>query len=297
MPYRRLPNTDKARLRALAKSYRKFESEETSNLPYSELSLQQLRTLYPNFKNALVNLEAARKQQSEKNKEYTEIHRKSRMYVAHYIQVMNFAIHRGEIKSNIRVYYETDHFDNYLPPLNTESDLLKWGKKVIDGDQQRIMKGGSPFYNPSIALVKINYEKFCEAYRFQKSLQATTERGSKLVVQLRKEVDQLILQLWNEIEAHFEHLSDQLKREKSEEFGLVYILRRKEKKKINEQAKQIEKDQLIELEMMAAKEKFIEKQKLMEKEKLIEKEKIAEKEKLVEKERVKFKVFQSQLNF
>jgi len=297
MPYRRLPNTDKARLRALAKPFRKFESEETSNLPYSELSLQQLRTLYPNFKNALVNLEAARKQQSEKNKEYIEIHRKAKMYVSHYLQVMNFAIHRGEIKSNIRAYYETDHFDNNLPPLNNNTELLKWGKKVIDGDQQRIMKGGSPFYNPSIALVKINYEKFCEAYRFQKSLQATTDRGTKLVGQLRKEVDQLILQLWNEIEAHFEHLSDQIKREKSEEFGLVYILRRKEKQRLNEQTRQIEKDKLLELEIIAARDKMVESEKLIEKQKIIEKEKIAEKDKLVEKERMKFKVFQSQLNF
>jgi hypothetical protein len=232
MPYRRLPNTDKARLRALAGSYRKFESDEHSSLPYSEATLQKLREIYPGFRNALVNLEAARKQQSEKNKEFTEIFRKSKLYVQHYLQCMNFAIQRGEIKSIVRAYYDTEQFENAQPPINTEEQLVKWGKKVIDGDQQRIMKGGSPFYNPSIALVKINFEKFNEAYRFQKILEATTARNVKLVKELREAADTLILQLWNEIEAHFQHLPDNEKRSGCEAFGLVYVLRRKERKQL-----------------------------------------------------------------
>lgn len=230
MPYRRLPNTDKARLRALAGSYRKFESDEHSSLPYSEAVLQKLREIYPGFRNALINLEAARKQQADKNKEFTESYRKSKLYVQHYLQCMNFAIQRGEIKSIVRAYYDTEQFENFLPSLHTEEQLLKWGKKVIDGDQQRIMKGGSPFYNPSIALVKINFEKFSEAYRFQKILEANTERAVKLVKELRAAADALILQLWNEIEAHFQHLPDPEKRASCEAFGLVYVLRRKERK-------------------------------------------------------------------
>lgn len=285
MPYRRLPNTDKARLRALAKSLRKFEIEGGTTLPYSENTLQTIRTLYPTFKNSILNLEAARKNQADKNKIYLEIYKKARMYVSHYLQVMNFAISRGELKPNIRAYYTTDRFDSHMPPLQTENDLFTWGKKVIDGDQQRIMKGGSPFYNPSIALVRINYEKFCESYRFQQNLIATTERSSKLVSGLRKEVDALIVQLWNEIEAHFADLPDQERREKSEEYGLVYILRRKEKKRLLEEAKQAEiQKQLNEQRpaIVELKEKF--------ETKLI-------KEIPVEKEKPKIKVFQSQLNF
>lgn len=232
MPYRRLPNTDKARLRALAGSYRKFESDEHSNLPYSETALQQLRETFPAFRNALVNLEAARKQQSEKNKDFSETFRKSKLYVQHYLQCMNFAIQRGEVKNNIRAYYGTEAFENTLPSIHTEEQLLKWGKKVIEGDQQRIMKGGSPFYNPSIALVKINFEKFTEAYRFQKTLEATTERGVKLVKELRMAADTLILRLWNEIEAHYQHLPEEDRRSNCEAFGLVYVLRRKERKRL-----------------------------------------------------------------
>ena len=242
MPYRRLPNTDKARLRAFTHSIRKFESEGITDLPYSEQTLQAIRTLFPKFKNALINLEAARKNQSEKNKDYLEIYKKARMYVSHYIQVMNFGIARGELKPTVRNYYGTDRFDNHIPQLQNEQDLIKWGQKIIEGDQQRIMKGGSPFYNPSIALVKINYEKFLDSYRFQQNLIATTERSANLVTELREEVDQLIVLLWNEIEASFEHLPDDQKREQSEAFGLVYVLRRKEKKRLQEQASKLEEE-------------------------------------------------------
>lgn len=243
MPYRRLPNTDKARLRALAKSIREFESEGVTNLPYSEATLHSIRTLLPKFKNSILNLEAARKNQADKNKDFQESYKKARTYVMHYIQVMNYAIIRGELKPTVRTYYGTDRFDNHLPQLVNEQDLIKWGKNIIDGDQQRIMKGGSPFYNPSIALVKVNYEKFIDSYRFQQTLIATTKRSSKLVAELREEADQLIVQLWNEIEASFEHLPDEQKREAAEAYGLVYVLRRKEKKRLQEQLKKAEGNQ------------------------------------------------------
>ena len=160
------------------------------------------------------------------------------MYISHYIQVMNFAIHRGEQKSSIRNYYDTEEFENNLPPLSSDENILEWGKKIIDGDQKRIMNGGNPFYNPSIALVKVNYEKFIDAHRFQKNLQNITDRGSSLVAELRDEVDELIVQLWNEIEDKFEHLPDQLKRDESKKYGVVYVFRKSEIAKIEAEKKQ-----------------------------------------------------------
>lgn len=238
MPYRRLPNTDKARLRALARAHKKFESEGASNLPFSESTLLTLRTIFPKFKNVLINLEAARKNQATKNKDYIEIYRKARMYVSHYIQVMNFAISRSEIKPVIREFYGTQDFDNNLPPLSTENDLLDWGKRIIEGDQKRVMNGGNPFYNPSIALVKVNYEKFTDAYRFQKTLQTSSDRFSAQVADVRPEVDSLILQLWNEIEETFANLNDVQKRKKSEDYGVVYVLRKSEKERMKAMEKQ-----------------------------------------------------------
>ncbi|MDA3928128.1 MAG: hypothetical protein PF541_04175 [Prolixibacteraceae bacterium] len=242
MPYRRLPNTDKARLRALGKPFHKFEKDGPQNIPFSEASLTALRSLFPKFKNTLLNLEAARKNQTEKNKIYVELLRKARMYVSHYIQVMNFAINRSELKSNIRSYYGTEAFENNLPPLSSENDVLTWGMNILEGDRKRIMSGGNPFYNPSIALVRVNYEKLSDAYHFQKTLQATTDRGSSQVAAMRTEADELIVQLWNEIEQAFSHLPDSAKREKAQQYGIVYVFRKSEREKIKANKSQSQLD-------------------------------------------------------
>lgn len=232
MPYRRLPNTDKARLRALEKAFKKMESEGSRSVPYSESSMTALRNFLPKFQHSIISLEADRKNQVKKNKEYTDIMRKARMYISHYIQVMNFAISRNELKPQVREFYQLVDYGSALPPLNSEKDILDWGKKIIDGDHKRILSGGSPIYNPSIALVKVNFEKFIDAYHFQKTLQANTDRSANTVNTLRNQADQLILQLWNEIENKFEHLSDSQKRERSQQYGVAYVLRKSESARI-----------------------------------------------------------------
>lgn len=232
MPYRRLPNTDKARLRALERAFKRLEIDGHNNVPFSEQTSLSLRNFISKFQHALILADAALKSQVQKSKEYTELQRRARLYVSHYIQVMNFSILRGEIKSNIREFYGLESYGQTVPPLNAENDLLRWGKQLIEGDYKRIIKGGSPFYNPSIALVKVNFERYTDAYHHQKTLQANTDRYAGQVTDLRTEADELILNIWNEAEAAFEHLPDSLKRKEAERFGLIYVYRKDELKKI-----------------------------------------------------------------
>jgi hypothetical protein len=238
MPYRRLPNTDKARVRAMDNALKKCLSAGQENCAIAETTFTLLDSILPQFQHGLINLEAARKNQATKNKEYTEFFKKARIYISHFIQVLNFAIARGELKEEVREFYDLKAFTHNLPSLMTEKDLLKWGKKLIDGEQKRIQKGGNPIYNPSIALVKVNYEKFYDAYHYQKNLISTSKRASKLVNELRPEVDKIILLIWNEVEQTFFQLDDIQKREKSSEYGVTYVFRKHEKLKVIYPAKQ-----------------------------------------------------------
>lgn len=238
MPYRRLPTTDKARLRALEKCQKQIAKVKPEERAVSEHSATELKTFLPRFQQTIINLDAAKNNQVAKNKQYTELQRKARLYISHFIQVMNMAIARGELKPEIRGFYELSKYKNTLPPLNAEKDLLEWGKKMIEGDQKRIQNGGSPIYNPSIALVKVNYEKYTEAYHFQKTLQTTTDRNSQQVNNLRNEADKLIQNIWNEVEQKFQPLPDTKKRALCEYYGVVYVFRRSEKKKL--EAKQLQ---------------------------------------------------------
>ena len=48
------------------------------------------------------------------------------------------------------------------PPL-TETEVIDWGKRLIDGEVKRKMNGNSPITNPTIAVVRVHYDNFIEA--------------------------------------------------------------------------------------------------------------------------------------
>ena len=223
MPYRRLPNTDQARLRALQTAVTMGQKKETEELAFSAKSLNHLRSFYTSFETTIIHHKLARTQQEKSSSAYLETVRKSRLYLSHFIQVLNFAIQRGDMKPNVREFYGFS--EKKSPSLILDSEVLEWGKKIIEGEHKRISNGGNPLYNPSIALVKVKFDQFVDMYHFQKTLQNNTARWTSRVAELRKEADEIILDIWNEVEESFSALPDDLKREKASEYGLIYVYR------------------------------------------------------------------------
>jgi hypothetical protein len=279
MPYRRLPNTDRARVRAMDKALKKSLSEGQDNCAISEPAFDLLESYLPQFQHALINLEAARKNQISKNKEYTELFKKAKIYISHFIHVINFSIARGELKSDTRDFYGLSAYSNNLPSLVTGKNLLEWGKKLIEGEQKRIQGGGNPIYNPSIALVKVNYEKFADAFYYQKNLISTSKRASKLVSELRIEADKIILQIWNEVEQAFFQLEDIKKREKASEYGIAYVFRKHEILKALNPVESVKQEKGKELEVKPLKQEKIPEIKRLTQEKKNESEPLIDKTK------------------
>lgn len=230
MPYRRLPTTDQARKRAITAALRMGETMKLSDLAFSKKSLEVLNEFQNEFEIALRRNKEEQDKQLERNKAFTEFQRKARMYVSHFIQVLNMAILRDEIKPRARVFYGLNTADITLPPLGTEEEILEWGEKVINGEQQRINEGGSPIYNPSIALVKVHFSAFKDVYMLQKVFQDDSSLVKTGIIMLREKADNIIRQMWNEIEESFEYLSPKEKRKKAAQYGVIYVLRRKELK-------------------------------------------------------------------
>lgn len=231
MPYRRLPNTDVARLRAIEAGLDIGKRVALKKLAFSQQTLENIQTFYPLFLGAIRQLNISKQNQFDRSKEYSEVFRKAKLYLSHFLQVVNFAILRGEMKPNVIEYYGLKVNSKAAPPMNLEAHILMWGERIIDGEQKRVAKGGSPIYSPSIALVKVHYEEFIEAYRHQKMLQNITNRASMRVAELREQADQMIQEMWNEVEEKFSNLSDDEKREKAAEYGIVYVFRTSELQK------------------------------------------------------------------
>ncbi|MBI9067979.1 MAG: hypothetical protein JEZ09_11850 [Salinivirgaceae bacterium] len=229
MPYRRLPNTDSARLRALKTALDKTEDFPPFKLPFSVSVFQELKYFYPEFKQAMLYQKETFDRQTARHKSHAESFKKAKLYLSHFIQVFNLAIIRGELKPETRSIFNLEGYINKLPQLNTEKELIKWGELLIKGEQIRLSQGNTPITNPTIARVNVHYEEFLKIHRNQKNLQETHNKAVKKVSELRAKADRIILNIWNEVEEYYSKLSVDEKRFNAEKYGVIYVYRKNEK--------------------------------------------------------------------
>ncbi|GAH15074.1 unnamed protein product, partial [marine sediment metagenome] len=196
MPYRRLPNTDNARFKALKNALEKGKELPPFKLAFSQQTLQKVQSFLPAFEQARFLQKQAYNFQVEKNKDYQETFRKAKLYISHFIQVLNMAILRAELPEYTRSYYGLGSYGKNVPPLNTETEILTWGQKLIDGETIRLHEGLSPITNPTVAVIKVRYEQFLDASKFQKTLQKRNHYHLKKLASLRSKADNIILRIW-----------------------------------------------------------------------------------------------------
>ena len=243
MPYRRLPTTDKARQRAIDTAINIATKKTSSELAFSKSTLDELHNINSLFQNVFKQYKFDIKIQADKNKDYKASLETAKMYVSHFIQVLFLTNERGEINGGIKFYGELENFNGKVPVLNSEEEILKWGKVIIEGEQKRIQNGGSAIYNPSIALVKIIVENFKDTAIFQNNLKRNTQRSQQKMKELRKSANDFISRLWTEIEDNIQTGPPKIKRQLSQEYGIVYVFRRKEKKHL--QSEELQQDLLF----------------------------------------------------
>jgi hypothetical protein len=233
MPYRRLPNTDLARIRAMRAAVKKATILPPFQLAFSQPLFLKIKPFLVLFEKAVLDQRNAADLQAKKNKDFVLVFKKAQMYISHFIQVLNFTILRGELPAKVRNFYGFDLNSNKVPSLNTEEELVETGEKLIKGEHNRTMSGGSPILNPKISLVSMHYEKFLDMYNNQKKLKENSSKANFHVASLRTKADEFILELWNEVENYFNDMNPNEKRKKCEDYGLVYVFRKSEKQSIN----------------------------------------------------------------
>ena len=228
MPYRRLPNTDVARLKALKQAYQKGKELPPFKLAFSQSTFNKVQALLPTFESSVRLYKSTHSDGIEKGKDYPACFKKAKLYISHFIQVMNMAITRGDLHANNRTFYGLDEHDNRVPEMNTEAELLRWGELVIAGEAERMKRGMTQITNPTIAVVRVRFDNLQKAAHTKKISQKNTIRVQNDVTTLRKKADEIILSVWNEVEKYFSTLPDSMMREKSAEYGVSYVYRRNE---------------------------------------------------------------------
>lgn len=234
MPYRRLPNTDEARIRALKLAVEKGGSAFNgfNDVVVSLKTLTEARNFLRKFEGAKAYYKECYNNQSKASRKHQANVKMARLYVSHFIQVLNMSVLRSEIKKTNKELYDLPLDNHNLPDLISEASIAEWGKKIIAGEKKRISAGGIPIYNPTIAKVKVHYDIFLEGYEKQKNLQTLTTRSLEELASMRDQADSIILDIWNQVEAKFAEIEDNEKRlDKCREYGVVYYYRTKEKEK------------------------------------------------------------------
>lgn len=232
MPYRRLPKTNQARLKALNDVLRtgtKYDEEYNLAFPYT--LLDQVRQIVPQYERKMKEYNASFATQTLNSRNCSNEAKMARMYVSHFMQVLNMCIQRGEIKPDVKTLFGQDPEDLTVPDISTDEKLAVWGRKIIDGEQTRKNQGGLPIYNPTITKVAVYFDQFMDKYSGIKLFQRNTARTSQSIAEMNDQVDKLLLEIWNAVEAKFADLPEPERLMHCREYGVVYYYRKGEKNK------------------------------------------------------------------
>jgi len=230
MPYRRLPNTDKSRIRAMETALNENRRTNNGNSVISHSTVYNLELKIEDFKASLSNYKQCLEEQKEFNKIYLENFHKTRLYISHFIQIINFAIARGEYPRKIRKYYEIPVNSNTLPSLQNFEEISKWANIIISGEQLRIANGGKPFQMPSVASINMLFDRLKDENVLLQNLKRKTFNAKIKLSAIRPQIDDLIKDIWDQIENYFENYPSLILREKAKTFGIVYFYRKNEEK-------------------------------------------------------------------
>ena len=131
MPYRRLPNTDQARIRALKAVVAKGDTYNVYDLAVSLKVLTDARNFLVKFEAAHSYYVECFERQSKAGRKHQANVKTARLYISHFIQVLNLAVIRSEVRIAHKEYYGLDTSNNNVPDLSTVLALTAVVPKVV----------------------------------------------------------------------------------------------------------------------------------------------------------------------
>lgn len=227
MPYRRLPKTDQARIRTLRAAVESSVENGVFTNVLSHNTYHRAKSILERLSREVDVYKRCVQEQSSKrgNEPYEAALKKARMYVSHFIQVLSMSIMRGEIARSKRPYYGLPENEDTVPNLFSESSVLEWGLKIIEGERRRQAEGGVPIYNPTMGRVSVVFELFKEMYDRQQMLQQRTNDALRNISDMRFEADEIIFEAWSEIEKAFSCFEGKARIKKCAAYGVIYYER------------------------------------------------------------------------
>lgn len=232
MPYRRLPNTDQARIRAIRGAINKAEKAAFNEQVLQAHTLYEARNFINVFEASVNQYLQNTNSKIVANKEYKHLVNNARMYLSHFIQTLNMAITRGDIPAEVRKLYGLPVDSNRVPDLTLDDDIMFWGQKIVAGELARTNNGmnGYRLQNPPITIVSVHFDRFREAFPLHNIRKTSFTRTIDEITDIRVKADALILDIWNQVEDYYRDCRPYDRLCKCQAYGLIYYYRTGEKR-------------------------------------------------------------------
>lgn len=219
MAYRRLPNTDNARLIAILR-LKEMLNRDASVLVNRQKKITDFKM---SFEKLIETRDTYKTNRSLLNKQKKEMLGILKVYVSHFLQVFNFAIDRGEIEKEARSFFKLTINTGVIPSLSKETEIIEWAYNIVEGEEKRVVKGAEFISHPKssqIKIITVATEKLMNDLQIMEQL----FEGHKIeLAKQRIEIDLFIKQVWNEIEFQFINEPIEIKRKKAAQYGVVYV--------------------------------------------------------------------------
>jgi len=150
---------------------------------------------------------------------------KLRTYCNHFIQVLNFAIVRGDegFSEGDRHYYSLT--DGKVPNLVSEDNVFFWAENLLNGEANRLAaKPGAPAMSNPSATKLAALKATADDLLVQENQLATIQSLARAQVNKAfKNGVMVVTQLWNFVENNYLQLPDSARRDMMREWGVVFI--------------------------------------------------------------------------
>jgi len=224
MTAKKLPYTDEDRIQALKHIIAQEESLDNEHSILSFQDLYEMRNFVLTYEGSFACHKQALDDELKASTVYLEHFKTAQLYILHFIQVLNLAIIRNEIKQEHLNFYEmSEPLDRVMPDLSTEDAVLEWGDRLIKGEAERTLHGGTPIYNPAISKVKVHLDLFKEALYSLMIFRQNTLRSQEIIKKMQERADRSIWDTWTRVESKYWKLPEAERKQKLADYGVRFF--------------------------------------------------------------------------
>lgn len=224
MPTRRLPRNNSERSNALNRAKERIDQiPPPAEVPYRPDTVARLNLMQDDYASKRTTATTALSLQTEATMLVNQTRTLAGYFIADMLEAMQRAVRRGTFTASARAYYQLPVGESHIPQMRTESEVLEWGKKTIDGETARVAAGGAAITFPDLTEVEAAYNAFKTANLQQADRKTEYDNAQHAIATANEDVDKLILKLWNETETFFDEGDKPSMRRKAREWGVVYV--------------------------------------------------------------------------